>query len=376
MQLFSWLHERLTGRSHTRGTSARKSLPRFRPQLESLEGRVVPSTLTVTSNADNGASGTLRWAVAQAQAGDTIDIVTTQPILLTQGELKLGNVTIQGTAANPATISGNGTSRVFEASGAYITLNYLNITGGNGVAANPSGNAALDGLGGAILNDGYNLVLNYCKLTGDSANNGGAIYNSTGPYFSTTEVDAWNCTFSGNVAKSYGGAIYNLSGTVTVSGSTLSNNSASSGGALYNFSGTAAVNNSTLSVNSAVNQGGGIYIAGGNLLLSSTFSGNTATQGGGIYNANGSATIRSSTISGNSAMDGGGIYNKSGSVSIYAGTTFTGNSASDHGGGIYNANGTVILWRVNLALPKFSGNSPEDIFGTYSILTYHRPNSW
>jgi hypothetical protein len=43
MQLFSWLHKRMTGRPQTRSTPAHKPAPRFRPQLETLEARDVPS---------------------------------------------------------------------------------------------------------------------------------------------------------------------------------------------------------------------------------------------------------------------------------------------------------------------------------------------
>jgi hypothetical protein len=43
MQLFSWLHKRMTGRSHTRRTSVRKPTLPFRPRLEALEGRDLPS---------------------------------------------------------------------------------------------------------------------------------------------------------------------------------------------------------------------------------------------------------------------------------------------------------------------------------------------
>jgi hypothetical protein len=43
MQLFSWLHKWITCRPDTRRTSARKPTSRFRPQLETLEGRDLPS---------------------------------------------------------------------------------------------------------------------------------------------------------------------------------------------------------------------------------------------------------------------------------------------------------------------------------------------
>jgi hypothetical protein len=43
MQLFSWLHKRMTGRPQTRSTPAPKPVLRFRPQFEPLERRDLPS---------------------------------------------------------------------------------------------------------------------------------------------------------------------------------------------------------------------------------------------------------------------------------------------------------------------------------------------
>ncbi len=242
----------------------------YRPNLETLEYRCVPSTLNVTSNADNGAAGTLRWAVAQAKAGDTIDIMTTKPIALTQGELYLNrSVTIESPVGAAATISGNGISRVFELAAGSVNLDNLIITGGNAVADNPSGNSSMNGYGGAIFNHA-SLTLNQCTLSGNSAGFGG-------------------------------GAIYNSGGGVTVNDSILSGNSATYGGAIESVS---------------------IFGRSASLTLSaSTVSGNSATDGGGIYTRGFSrgnivnsykwrsfVTISDSTLSGNSATYGGGIY--------------------------------------------------------------------
>jgi len=124
-----WFHSLLaswrSGSSRRRRPQPRPARPRsFRPRLEALEDRYVPSTLNVTSNVDTGAVGTLRWAVGAADAspGNTIDILTTQPIVLTQGQLLLGGMrTIEATAGR-ATISGNGLSRVFQMGSVNITL--------------------------------------------------------------------------------------------------------------------------------------------------------------------------------------------------------------------------------------------------------------
>src|SRR5262249_38682295 len=88
---------------------------RFVPRLEALEDRVVPSTLTVTNNADSGA-GSLRAQIAAANPGDTIDFAPyVHSITLTGGQLVIAkDLTIDGPGANRLTVSGNNASRVFD----------------------------------------------------------------------------------------------------------------------------------------------------------------------------------------------------------------------------------------------------------------------
>ena len=63
-----------------------------------MEDRHLLSAFNVTSTADDGSSGTLRWAVAQANAAtssSTIELeLGTSPatITLTQGQLELSNI--------------------------------------------------------------------------------------------------------------------------------------------------------------------------------------------------------------------------------------------------------------------------------------------
>jgi hypothetical protein len=264
---------RLRNRTSKRGRAQhRPAAPRFRPQLEALEGREVPSTLTVIDTLDTGSmgDGSLRGEIAVAHSGDTIKfaIPTTDPgynpatgaftIGLSGDELWIDkNLTIQGPGAGLLTISGGGVygsgvygSRVFEvAAGVSATLTNLMITGGSGIAEplkfDPSPG---DGLGGGILNLG-NLTLQ-------------------------------NCTVSGNTCQlgpNYGGGIYNA-GTLSVTGCTLSGNSAVAGGAIYNASkASAIVMNSTLSENTAYWVGGGIYTCHGAKLKvgGDVFSNNT-----------------------------------------------------------------------------------------------------
>ena len=125
-------------RSRRRPT--RRCLP-----LEQLEGRLVLSAFHVTTLADGGA-GSLRAAIAQANAHAGADIIDFQPgltgtIALTGGELDItDDLTINGPGADRLTVSGNNISRVFKVeSGETVTISGLTIAGGNAGSGNGGG---------------------------------------------------------------------------------------------------------------------------------------------------------------------------------------------------------------------------------------------
>jgi CSLREA domain-containing protein len=266
---------RLLARAHRQPCSRRQ------PLLEALEGRELLSVLTVSNTNDSGA-GSLRAAVTQASSdggGDTIVFSslfkTPQTITLTSGQLELtGTVaptSITGPGANLLSVSGGGSSRVFQVDlNVTASILGLTITGGN---------TGSFGSGGGINNSGTLMLT--------------------------------NSTLSGNSAVFAGGGILN-SGTATLTNSTLSDNLATgeggSGGGISN-SGTVTLTNSTLSGNSAV-IGGGIYNNGTAMLTNSTLSGNLAVfEGGGIYNylgiegTPGTATLTNTIVGGNTLSD-------------------------------------------------------------------------
>src|SRR5262249_41539383 len=110
MSYFSWLRNG-TSIGSTRGRAQRRpSSPRFRPQPEALEGRCLPSTLTVTNNLDNGSAGSLRYEIGQAHNKDTIVFAPSldgQTIMLSYSELDITkSLTIQGPGAGLLTING------------------------------------------------------------------------------------------------------------------------------------------------------------------------------------------------------------------------------------------------------------------------------
>lgn len=112
-----------------------------------------------------------------------------------------------------------------------------------------------------------------------------------------------------------GGGIYN-SGTVTLTNSTVSGNTASSGGGGICNDGTVTLTNSTVSGNTAASDGGGIENFGTLTLINSTISDNTASDGigGGLDNFGVTVTLTSSIISGNSASSGNEVYSDSSST--------------------------------------------------------------
>jgi hypothetical protein len=191
---FSWLRNRKRNESSCRR-------PTYRPRLEALEDRWVPSRLTVTNNLDSGA-GSLRAEIAAAHYGDTIVFAPSldgQTITLTSGELLLKkNLTIAGPGADQLTISGNNASRVFEVARGTVTLSGLTISNG----------LAQTGNGGGILTYG-NLTVSNCTLS----------FNRV--------------TYA--VGDAGGGAIFNYNGTLTVTSCTVSNNNATVGGVAFSM---------------------------------------------------------------------------------------------------------------------------------------------
>ena len=187
---------------------------------------------------------------------------------------------------------------------------------------------------------GSSTIVNLGGLTilgGKTPVSGGGIYNSSGTLTIT------NSTISGNIASSFGGGIYN-SGTLIITNSEISRNISSSFcGGIYNY-GTLIITNSEISRNNAYSYGGGIYNESGTLAVTnSEISGNIASsRGGGIYNESGTLTVTNSTIAGNTASGsssyGGGIYQSgSSSTAKVYNTIIACNTAKSDGNDIYNA---------------------------------------
>ncbi|WP_193212845.1 choice-of-anchor Q domain-containing protein [Luteolibacter marinus] len=300
------------------------------------------ATFTVT-NADDSGAGSLRQAVADANAsGDPVDTInfdaaffsTPRTIsLTTQLILDTGHTVINGPGADELTIDGGGFYRGFVVWKATVAeIEGLTIANGkNQVVTHeePWGK-----MGGGILNlgtltlDAVSIV--NCRAEEMSTDNarldGGGIFN-------TGTLTVTNSNISGNWCRGYtyqagptcfGGGIYN-EGTLSLTNTVLSNNFCE------------GIHNGT--VKACATRGGGLFTVGTlggsavldgctvteNELLSKTFVNVPGTASGAGIHATGALTIRNgSVISGNRArVDQTGLV-------------ITGVDALLYGGGIYS----------------------------------------
>jgi predicted outer membrane repeat protein len=193
---------------------------------------------------------------------------------------------------------------------AGTVLDGFTITGG-------SANGFQDGVddvGGGIYNSSGSPTISNCIITGNSALEGGGMYNTVSYSNIPSAPTLTNCTFSNNT----GGAMQNQNASPTLSGCTFTNNSGNNG------DNGAAINNDSSQTT----------------LTDCTFTGNTT----GIEGS------------------GGAIYNLEGDLSL-TGCTFTSNIASDSGGAIAcELSGTTTL--VNCLFARNTAAGSQSFGGT------------
>lgn len=323
------------------------------------------ATFNVTTTADSGA-GSLRQALIDANANaeaDTIQLsaISGQTITLSSGELATYNdeITIEGAGV---TVDAAGSSRVLYSYSTNLTVNNLTITGGD---AGPS-------YGGGLFSYYGGLELNDTTITGNTAAVAGGLL-AVGYY----DISIQDSVISGNQAlgggvrgsglplagirdrrpqreslpnfpgdprgsgSPVGGAYLATYGNVTISGTTISGNSAGQAAGFIAVAADVTVTDSTISGNIAGGQIGAGFIQtkydGDGLVSNSTISGNVAENGplGGLFTGfgdGGSMTIQFSTFTGNAADNAyaGGLFvdSPTGMATSLNGTIISGNSAA------------------------------------------------
>ncbi len=262
-------------------------------------------------------------------------------------------------------------------------------------------NHKIDGLGqygGFVIND--NSAINQIRMTNltgqiySNSHYAGALYNQMGSIDITNSFFTNNSANSGSINFGIGGAIYNLSGGTINVDSTLFEGNYSGGASAYGGAiangylssaiSTAYINNSIFKNNYGVadpfGQGGAIY-NNGNIEINNTQfienhlqgSSGSLLLGGALYNS-GNMTVNSSSFDGNyfneavqMSVSGSAIAN-TGTLNI-ANSVFTnnksviGDGSVISGGTIYNANSATIEGSVFSNNESNGGSQGTNIYG-------------
>jgi predicted outer membrane repeat protein len=251
----------------------------------------------------------------------------------------LSGVTISGGQNNDGSGGGIANGGTLTVSNCLIEMNSaqfgggiynngtLTVTGNTTIQNNTSANIEPGSDGGGIFNDGATVTVTNATIQNNSAEFGGGIDNDNGGALAVT-----NATIENNLAKLGGGILNRATSTATIAGSTVSGNTASGtsanagGGGVYS-SGTASITASTVSGNSATQSGGGIYASGGALtitnstVVNNSLSGGTSSLGAGVDENGATLSVVNCTIAHNTepmgdSGNGGGIWAAYGTATL------------------------------------------------------------
>lgn len=220
-------------------------------------------------------------------------------------------------------------------------LNLANCAFTNNVSTQ---SGSFDGGGAVYISSESTVTVNNCTFTGNSANNGGAINNLLSDLTVTNSTFTSNKSLvsgsGGGGGAIYIDGGNGSSGKISISGSKFSSNTAIfQGGGIFIqlYSGNTAVIDSSQLVSNQVTGsgsqgfGGGIFVINETTTISnSSISGNISNnQGGGIWMGNNATlNINNTTVTGNQAANlGGGLMKVSGNANLNGSTTISGNSA-------------------------------------------------
>jgi CSLREA domain-containing protein len=277
-----------------------------------------------------------------------------------QGDLDIGSdVIIEGDGAATTIIDGASLDR--QTGGARV----LQIITGQVYVSGVTIRNGFDDGGGGIANNGA-LTLTNSTIADNSAGIGGGIANSG-------TLAIFDSTISSNSSTGWGGGIHN-GGTLTITGSMIADNHATQFGGAIRNDGTLTISSSTIAGNRAEDGGGGIANLGILTLTNSTVSSNSALlHAGGIQNMDdlggGELTITGSSFTGNIASDGGAILNEASSNITIHNSTFEDNRADSIGAGIANWGGVAIYdSKIKNNSATFRGGGiHNDSLGTLTI---------
>ncbi len=294
-------------------------------------------------------------------------------------------IEIDGDGASSTTITGDGSSRLFEVSGGSLTLadltlakGFTDVGGGAAILAQATSirmtrvdindNEAA-GDGGAVSVVHGSLTLDTVHASRNTGQAGGAIFAVQSPVAVTAS------TFDDNTGSQSGGAVYaSYSPSLSITNSTFTGNGATvNGGAFVDEGagdlGTAdTVNGDHFTDNDAGHWGGAIYVppansitATGIAVSSSTFDGNHAGAGGAMAIADPPVSVTGSMFSGNTSDDDGGAIASATDLTI-TDSGFVGNHSNGSGGAIASTG------PLTTTHSSFTGNSATGSGGVFDLI--------
>ena len=289
-------------------------------------------TLGRVTISNNEAFGELTNAMEQNGGGGAYNDGGTMNI---RGGSITGNMAVMGAG------SGGG---VLNAAGGTLSIQGVSITGNT---ANRAGGGIEDASGSGTMVSISSSLINDNTVNTSPGNGGGIHVGGDG------SITVTGGTVSGNTAGAEGGGLWNNTGTMTVTGTVIDGNTATGnmsdhgGGGLFNNGGTMILDNVTVTTNTATGtggSGGGLLSTDGTVTVSNaTFDANTSVRAGGaVEQIDGEYVSTDVTytnnITGGSPGNGGAFHTTApnSALSSFTGGVMSGNSASNEGGALWN----------------------------------------
>ncbi|MBI4748117.1 MAG: right-handed parallel beta-helix repeat-containing protein [Acidobacteria bacterium] len=279
------------------------------PCTASTDDVVITLVSTVVTNGNDSGAGSLRQIITDACAGSTITFSGVTTVTLTTAELAINkNLTINGgsgVTVTRSTAGGTPNFRIFNITSGSVAMNNLTISNGNQTLG-----------GGVRVDAGCSLNLQTCLVSGNTATGNTSGDGGGGLWIAANagNITINQSTISGNSctnANGFGGGLRTqgaLSGgsTLTVTNSTINNNTIQTSGAgLYIDGAATTMTNCTISNNSGNSLGGGILFSASTATLTNvTIANNSANNGGGISSGGSTITLTNCLIAQNQGAGG------------------------------------------------------------------------
>ncbi len=372
----------ITGNITIEGNGATLQRESTAPQFRLLEveatGVLTLNDLTLTGGDHSGAGGALQNEGGQVvinnvtfsnnhsdTTGGAIDQLETEGAT---GSMTINDSTFINNSATYAGAIDNDRGNVLTINNSVFTGNQAQFYAGAihnddaTLTINDSqfSNNSAPETGGAIKSDDESmLIITNSTLDHNTAGDGAAIRNSGSLTITGTQI-------TDNTATDWGGGLFSSSsGTVDITGTTFSGNTAVDGGAIRNH-GHLTLTQSTVESNSASDNGGAFVVAGASsttLTDCQVLNNSAAIDGGAIHSADSSSTVTidDSVFTGNTATEDGGAIHVQPGVFIITDSQFTLNHAGDDGGAIYDNGSTTISGS------EFGNNSADDGGGAIRV---------